>query len=150
MSHEIWEKTAVIELAPGLTLDDKDLTWRFVRASGPGGQNVNKVSSAVELRVDIDRINGLQSDARHRLVRLAGYRLNQDNVLVIQAQRFRSQERNRADALERLTALLQQALIRPRIRRATKPTKGSKERRLKGKTERGRTKSMRGRVKDRD
>ena len=143
-------KTAVIELAPGLTLDDKDLTWKFVRASGPGGQNVNKVSSAVELRVDIARINGLLSDARHRLVRLAGYRLNQDNILVIQAQRFRSQERNRADALERLTALLQQALIRPRIRRATKPTKGSKERRLKGKTERGQTKSMRGRVKDRD
>ena len=143
-------KTAVIELAPGLTLDDKDLTWKFVRASGPGGQNVNKVSSAVELRVDIGRINGLLSDARHRLVRLAGYRLNQDNVLVIQAQRFRSQERNRADALERLTTLLAQALIRPRIRRATKPTKGSKERRLKGKTERGQTKSMRGRVKDRD
>ena len=140
----------MIELAPGLTLDDKDLTWRFVRASGPGGQNVNKVSSAVELRVDIDRIAGLMADARHRLVRLAGYRLNQENVLVIQAQRFRSQERNRADAMERLTALLKQALIRPRIRRATKPTKGSKERRLKGKTERSQTKTMRGRVKDRD
>jgi len=140
----------VIELAPGLTLDDKDLSWKFVRASGPGGQNVNKVSSAVELRVAIDRIAGLTADARHRLVRLAGYRLNQENVLVIQAQRFRSQERNRADALERLSALLQEALIRPRIRRATRPTKGSKERRLKGKTERGQTKSMRGRVKDRD
>lgn len=140
----------MIELAPGLTLDDKDLSWKFVRASGPGGQNVNKVSSAVELRVAIDRIAGLTADARHRLVRLAGYRLNQENVLVIQAQRFRSQERNRADALERLSALLQEALIRPRIRRATRPTKGSKERRLKGKTERGQTKSMRGRVKDRD
>lgn len=138
----------MIELAPGLSLDDKDLTWRFVRASGPGGQNVNKVSSAVELRVDIDRITGLAADARHRLVRLAGHRLNQENILVIQAQRFRSQERNRADALERLSALLQQALVRPRIRRATKPTKGSKERRLKVKTERGRTKSMRGRVRN--
>ena len=140
----------MIQLAPGLSLDDKDLTWRFVRASGPGGQNVNKVSSAVELRVDIDRIAGLAPDARDRLIRLAGYRLNQDNILVIQAQRFRSQERNRADALERLSALLQQAQIRPRVRRATRPTKGSKERRLKGKTERGRTKNLRGRVHHND
>ena len=140
----------MIDLAPGLTLDDKDLSWKFVRASGPGGQNVNKVSSAVELRVPIDQIMGLSADARHRLIRLAGYRLNQENVLVIQAQRFRSQERNRADALDRLSALLQEALIRPRVRRATRPTKGSKERRLKGKTERSRTKSMRGRVKDRE
>lgn len=140
----------MIELAPGLSIDDKDMTWRFVRASGPGGQNVNKVSSAVELRVDIDRILGLAADARQRLIRLAGYRLNQDNVLVIQAQRFRSQERNRADALERLTELLQQALIRPRTRRATRPTKGSKERRLKGKSERSQTKSLRGRVRHGD
>ena len=81
---------------------------------------------------------------------MAGYRLNQDNILVIQAQRFRSQERNRADALERLSALLQQAQIRPRVRRATRPTKGSKERRLKGKTERGRTKNLRGRVHHND
>jgi ribosome-associated protein len=136
----------MIELAPGLSLDDKDVTWRFVRASGPGGQNVNKVASAVELRVAVDRIIGLPPDARHRLTRLAGFRLNQDNVLVIQAQRFRSQERNRADALERLAALLQEALIRPRTRRATRPTRASKERRLKGKSERSRTKNLRGRV----
>ncbi len=140
----------MIELAPGLSIDDKDVIWRFVRASGPGGQNVNKVASAVELRIDIDRIVGLAADARHRLMRLAGYRLNQDNVLVIQAQRFRSQDRNRADALERLSDLLRQALIRPRTRRATRPTKASKERRLKGKSERSRTKSMRGRVRHSD
>jgi ribosome-associated protein len=140
----------MIELTAGLTIDDKDLTWRFVRASGPGGQNVNKVSSAVELRIDVARIVGLPSDARTRLIRLAGHRLNQDDVLIIQAQRFRSQERNRADALERLAALLQQAMVRPKTRRATRPTKGSKERRLKGKTERGRTKSMRGRVRHSD
>lgn len=136
----------MIELTPGLTVDEKDLTWKFVRASGPGGQNVNKVSSAVELRIDLARIAGLPPDARSRLVRLAGHRLNQDDVLIIQAQRFRSQDRNRADALERLSALLQQAMVRPKTRRATRPTKGSKERRLKGKTERSRTKSMRGRV----
>jgi ribosome-associated protein len=136
----------MIELAPGLTIDEKDLTWRFVRASGPGGQNVNKVSSAVELRIDLDGIVGLPADARTRLVRLAGHRLNLDDVLIIQAQRFRSQDRNRADALERLSALLQQAMVRPKTRRATRPTKGSKERRLKGKTERSRTKSMRSRV----
>ena len=140
----------MIELAPGLSIDDKDVIWRFVRASGPGGQNVNKVSSAVELRIEIDRIVGLAADARQRLIRLAGYRLNQDNVLIIQAQRFRSQERNRADALERLSELLQQALIRPRTRRATRPTKGSKERRLKGKSERSHTKSLRGRVRHGD
>ncbi len=140
----------MIELAPGLTVDEKDLTWKFVRASGPGGQNVNKVSSAVELRIDLARIVGLPVDALTRLVRLAGHRLNQDDVLIIQAQRFRSQERNRADALERLSALLQQAMVRPKTRRATRPTKGSKERRLKGKTERSRTKSMRGRVRHSD
>lgn len=140
----------MIDLAPGLTIDEKDLTWRFVRASGPGGQNVNKVSSAVELRIDVARIVGLQPDARARLARLAGHRLSQDDVLIIQAQRFRSQERNRADALERLSALLQQAMVRPKTRRATRPTKGSKERRLKGKTERSRTKSMRGRVRHSD
>ncbi len=140
----------MIELAPGLTVDEKDLTWKFVRASGPGGQNVNKVSSAVELRIDLARIVGLPADALTRLVRLAGHRLNQDDVLIIQAQRFRSQERNRADALERLSALLQQAMVRPKTRRATRPTKGSKERRLKGKTERSRTKSMRGRVRHSD
>ena len=140
----------MIELAPGLSIDDKDMTWRFVRASGPGGQNVNKVSSAVELRVDIDRILGLAADARQRLIRLAGYRLNQDNVLIIQAQRFRSQERNRADALDRLSDLLRQAMIRPRTRRATRPTKSSKERRLKGKSERSHTKSLRGRRRHAD
>lgn len=140
----------MMELAPGLWIEEKDMTWRFVRASGPGGQNVNKVSSAVELRIDIECIGGLQPDARSRLIRLAGHRLNQDNILIIQAQRFRSQERNRADALERLTALLEQALVRPKTRRKTRPTKGSKERRLKGKTERSHTKSMRGRVRHND
>lgn len=140
----------MIELAPGLTVDEKDLTWKFVRASGPGGQNVNKVSSAVELRIELARIAGLPPDALTRLVRLAGHRLNQDDVLIIQAQRFRSQDRNRADALERLSSLLQQAMVRPKTRRATRPTKGSKERRLKGKTERSRTKSMRGRVRHSD
>ncbi len=140
----------MIELAAGVSLDDKDLTWRFVRASGPGGQNVNKVSSAVELRVALDQIAGLPPDARARLVKLAGYRLNQDGVLVIQAQQFRSQERNRADALGRLTGMVARAMIRPRPRRPTRPTKGSKERRLAGKTQRSRTKTLRGRIRDND
>jgi ribosome-associated protein len=139
-----------INLAKSVWLDDKDVTWRFVRASGPGGQNVNKVSSAVELRVSLADIAGLPPDARARLVKLAGSRLNQDGVLVIQAQQFRSQERNRADALERLSALVARALIRPRPRRATRPTKASKERRLQSKTQRSRTKTLRGRVRDRD
>lgn len=140
----------IIGLVPGLSIDDGDLHWRFVRASGPGGQNVNKVSSAVELRVAIDCLRGLPPDARDRLANLAGQRLNQLGELVLQAQRFRSQERNRADALERLRELLRRAMTKPRPRRATRPTLGSKERRLKHKTERARTKSMRGQVRNHD
>lgn len=140
---------SMIRLAPGISVDERALEWQFARASGPGGQNVNKVETAVLLRLPLDAVP-FPPGVRERLEEAAGRRVTNDGELVIQAQRFRSQERNRADALERLSALLQEALIRPRVRRATRPTKGSKERRLKGKTERSRTKSMRGRVKDRD
>ncbi|MFP5465333.1 MAG: alternative ribosome rescue aminoacyl-tRNA hydrolase ArfB, partial [Gammaproteobacteria bacterium] len=113
-----------------LTPDPRDLEFQFIRASGPGGQNVNKVSSAVQLRFNTRGFTELPDAVRERLTRLAGRRLTADGVLILEAQRFRTQERNRADATDRLIELLRQAAIRPTPRRATKPTLGSKQRRL--------------------
>ena len=132
----------MIRISDSFAIDEADLVETFMRASGPGGQNVNKVSTAVELRYDTTRA-GLPDDARLRLAKLAGRLLTQDQVLVIQAQSFRSQERNRSAALERLVDLLRKSLIRPKTRRATKPTYSSTLKRLESKVKRGKTKSMR-------
>jgi len=133
----------MLRLTRDLAIDEKDLDITFVRASGPGGQNVNKLSTAAQLRFDTNRI-ALAPDVRARLAALAGQRMTRDGVIVIHAQRFRTQERNRDDAIARLMDLLRQALVRPKPRRATKPTLGSKMRRLEGKKRRGDIKARRG------
>lgn len=130
-------------ITTSLSIDESELVERFVLASGPGGQNVNKVSTAVELRFDVRRSPSLPDGVKTRLARLAGARMTQDGVLVIDARRFRSQARNREDALARLVALIRAAEAPPKRRRPTQPTLGSRERRLASKGLRAGTKAMR-------
>ena len=126
-----------------LFLDDGEIEESFVRASGPGGQNVNKVSSAVQIRFDLSGSRPLPEDLRERLGRLAGRRLTRDGVIVIIAQRYRTQERNRQDALDRLIALIRRAAVPPVPRRPTKPSRAAKERRLQAKAKRSAIKELR-------
>ena len=133
----------MLRISRDIVIDENDFDISFVRASGPGGQNVNKLSTAAQLRYDIARAQ-LAPDAYERFVRIAGQRLTKDGVVVIHAQRFRTQERNRQDAIDRLVVMLREASIRPTPRRATKPTYASKQRRLEGKKRRSDIKSRRG------
>ncbi|MTJ83179.1 MAG: aminoacyl-tRNA hydrolase [Telmatospirillum sp.] len=135
----------MIPVTPRILLDEAELSFVFVRAAGPGGQNVNKVSSAVQLRFDVRNSPSLPDAVRDRMERLAGRRLTREGVLVISAQRFRSQDMNKADALERLLDLIREAAVVPVYRRPTRPTLGSKRRRLEEKSHRSTTKDLRGR-----
>ena len=133
----------MIRVTDHVSIDEHELQERFIRASGPGGQNVNKLSTAVQLRFDVRHSPSLRDDMRARLERLAGKRLTNDGVLVITAQRHRTQERNRDDALNRLIELIRHAVTPPKPRRPTRPTKASKERRLQGKKRRSTIKGLR-------
>jgi ribosome-associated protein len=134
----------MLKITDEISVDERELEERFVRASGPGGQNVNKVSTAVELRFDVGRSASLPEGVRVRLSRLAGRRLSDEGILVIRANRFRTQERNREDARERLAELIWQAATVPKRRVPTKPSRAAKERRRQEKAQRSRVKRLRG------
>jgi ribosome-associated protein len=133
----------MIRINAQIEIDEREIEESFVRASGPGGQNVNKLATAVQLRFDVRRSPSLPGEVRTRLERLAGARLTRDGVLVIMAQRHRTQARNRDDALERLVDLIRRAAIAPRPRRPTRPTAASRERRIEAKKHRGGVKGLR-------
>lgn len=133
----------MLQINESIQIDERELQFEYVRASGPGGQNVNKVATAVQLRFDIPNSPSLASDIKGRLFQLAGKRVNADGILVLDARRFRTQEANREDALRKFSELIRKAAEKPKVRRETRPTKASQEDRLKEKKKQGEVKKLR-------
>lgn len=138
----------MIRITADISIDESEIKEEFIRASGPGGQHVNKASTAVQLRFNADSSAGLPSDVKARLKALAGQRLTSEGDIIITSRESRSREQNRQEALDKLVELIERAALRPKARRKTRPTKGSKERRLKEKSARGAVKKMRSRKGD--
>jgi ribosome-associated protein len=132
-----------IEISDQLAIDDAEIRFDYIQSSGPGGQNVNKVATAVQLRFDVRRSPSLPEDIRSRLERLAGKRVSEDGVLIIEARRYRSQEHNRQDAIDRLVALIRKAAEKPKLRKRTRPTAEARQKRLEEKRRRGNIKRLR-------
>jgi ribosome-associated protein len=132
----------MLEITPSIQIDERELQVDFIRSSGPGGQNVNKVATAVQLRFDV-RASSLPEEVKERLLQIAGKRISSEGVLLIEAKRFRTQEQNRDDAVQRLIELIRKSLVKPKARKKTKPTQAAKEERLKEKKRRGEIKKMR-------
>lgn len=133
----------MINISPNILLDEQEIQFDFIRAAGPGGQNVNKVASAVQLRFDVLHSPSLSPEVKSRLIKLAGKRITEDGILIIEAKRFRTQDQNRQDALARLVALVQQASRPPKKRRPTQPSNAAREARLRAKRHRSRIKALR-------
>ena len=138
-----WGPKGMIRITDTIAIDENEIHEDFIRASGPGGQNVNKVATAVRLRFDAGRSPSLPPDVLRRLAPLAGSRMTEDGVLIIHARRFRTQDQNRQDAMDRLIGLIRQATLKPKLRHKTKPTVASRKRRLESKRRRGQTKQIR-------
>ncbi len=133
----------MIEISHSIHLDESELTFDYIRAAGPGGQNVNKVATSVQMRFDVRSTSTLAPQVKARLVKLAGSRMTDDDILVIEAKRYRTQEQNRADAVMRLSNLIEKAMAEPKVRRATRPSLSAKAERVAEKKKRGKTKQAR-------
>ncbi len=133
----------MIEITPTLNIDDDEIHLAFIRAAGPGGQNVNKVSTSVQLRFDVRNSSSLAPDVKERLIRLTGSRITDDGILIIEAKRYRTREQNRFDAVQRLIVWIQKALVKPKIRKATRPSLTAKAARVGSKKRRGELKRTR-------